>query len=294
MRPIPPLFVALCVTLAASAAETPVPLPIMAEPAKPNGWTGFSLLPKAFQRHPNLEMTVLCELTEFGRTVPAATPEAPVYYDGHNSGYLSRGDTVGSHPPAADYLDRVLQHALAKTGYRPATAKHAPTLLLVFHWGSHHAMDREMANLFRVRARQHFQERVTLVGGQRMESLVDRRATFEEFVSRYGERTEFLTYQAHDSLYFAIVSAYDVPSLQQGQRRLVWRAHLTVNARGVSMADSLPALILTGAPSFGRDMPAPEIVLRRIRRGEVEYGPAQVIETDVALPAPASPFSQSN
>lgn len=294
MRPIPPLFVALCITLAASAAETSVPLPIMGAPVKDNGWIGFSLLPKAFQRNPNLEMTVLCELTEFGRTVAPPTPESPVYYAGHNGGFLARGDIVRSRPPAANYLGDVLRHALKQNGYLPATTKHAPTLLLVFHWGAHHAMDPEMARMFRMRALQDFQERAKLVGGQRLESLVARRIAFGDLLVDYSDKIEFLSYQAHDSLYFAIVSAYDAASLQHGERRLVWRAHLTVNSRGVSMVDSLPALILTGAPTFGRDMRAPDIVLRRVRRGAVHYGPAEVIETDVPLPPLAAPSPQSN
>lgn len=294
MRLIVAFTLACGATLSSAGAEPGLPLPVMSKPATENGWLGFSLLPKAFQRNPQLEMTVISEVTEFGRSRPLPSPGRPAYYIGHNSGYTTRGDFMGDHPPAANYLGKVLRRALEENGYQPADRTHAPALFLIFHWGTHNAMDREMSIMFPVLARRQVLERSILVGGRHFESSIARRLSFGDFLTDHSAKADFLTYQANDSLYFAVVSAYDVASFEKGQRRLVWRTSLTVNSRGVSMADSLPALILTGASSFGRDMKEPEIVLRRVRRGVVEYGPAQVIETDVPLPAPASPFSQSN
>lgn len=288
MRRIVAVLVACCATLLSSAADSGLPLPVMSRPAKESGWLGFSLLPKAFQRNPSLEMTVISQLTDFGRSLPPPSADRPVYYIGHNHGYQARGDTMGEHPPQADYLGRVLQHALASNGFRPATRQHPPTLLLIFHWGSHNAMDFTMRRMFPELARRHMLERSILVGGRRFESSIARRMSFGDFPTDHTTDNDFLTYQANEGLYFAVVSAYDVAEMQQGRRQLVWRASLTVNTQGVSMTDALPALILSGGPSFGRDMSRPEIVLRRVRRGVVEYGAPTVLESDVPLPAPAS------
>lgn len=284
MRSIPAI-VALCfVALTAVAAESRLALPSMQEPSPESGWRGFWLVPKAFQRNPELEMTVFSELTEFGRSLPVASPENPIYYVGHNAGFTERGDHMGEHPPAANYVGQVLAHALTTNGYLPATKEHPPSLLLLFHWGSHHAMDPELRRMFPELARRQFLERSVLVGGRRFESSIARRLSFGDFLTDHTADVEFLTDQANLGVYFAVVSAYDIAGVQRGARRLVWRTSLTVNTRGVSMVDTLPALILTGAPHFGRDMKAPDIVLRRVRRGVVEYGPPVVVESDVPLP----------
>ncbi|ACB74623.1 hypothetical protein Oter_1338 [Opitutus terrae PB90-1] len=259
----------------------------MHDPSPESGWRGFWLLPKSFQQNPELEMTVFSEVTDLGRSLPTATPEEPVYYVGHNGGFTERGDHMGERPPAANYLGQVLRHALTTNGYQPATAQHPASLLLIFHWGSHHAMDREMRVMFPELSRRHFLERAKLVGGRRFESSVSRRISFGDFLTDHTADVEFLADQANLGVYFAVVSAYDLASHRQGRRQLVWRTSLTVNTSGVSMVDTLPALILTAAPSFGRDMRAPDVVCRRVRRGVVEYGPPVVVESDVSLATPS-------
>lgn len=285
MRSTVAFLAACCATLFSAAADSSLPLPVMTKPAGENGWLGFSLLPKAFQRNPQLEMTVISELTEYGRSLPPASPDRPVYYVGHNTGFTQRGDIVSDYPPDTNYLGRLLRHALQTNGYLPATQKHPPTLMLIFHWGAHNAMDREMRLMFPELARRHTLERSILVGGRRFESSVARRMSYGDFLTDHTTDDEFLIYQANAGIYFAVISAYDVRPPDGAKRRLVWRASLTANTSGVSMTDTLPALLLSAAPIFGRDMPRPEVVLRRVRRGVVEYGPATVVETDVPLPA---------
>ena len=51
----------------------------------------FSLLPKAFQKNPELEMTGFTVMTDYGRTVPPPSPQSPVYYEIHDSGKQLRG-----------------------------------------------------------------------------------------------------------------------------------------------------------------------------------------------------------
>lgn len=277
---------ASCVlALAPLAASPSLPLPVMSDPVPLSGWRGFSL-PKAFQSNPELDMTVIDELTDYGRSLPPASPDHPVYYVGHNAGYAERGVNCGDHPPDANYLGRLLQRALSTNGFLPATTAHPPTLALFFHWGSYNRLDPEMRQMFPVLARRQMLERSILVGGRRFETSIARRMEWGSNAADLEYRVELLTDQASDSLYFVVVSAYDFAALQRRERRLAWRASLTVNALGVSMTDSLPALILTAAPAFGRDMSAPDIVRRRVRRGVVNLGEPTVLEADVPLPAP--------
>jgi hypothetical protein len=59
---------------------------------------------------------------------------------------------------------------------------------------------------------------------------------------------------------------------------------MTVNSRGVSQIQSLPTLIASAAPYFGRDMAEPEILSRRANEGQITIGTPTVIEMPTAAP----------
>jgi len=95
-------------------------------------------------------------------------------------------------------------------------------------------------------------------------------------------RDQRLYYQEQHSLFFAVVSAYDHASVVDGKPELVWRAHLTANAEGVSMREALPALVLTAGTTFGRDTRGAHYLTRRAYRGKVELAPLVILPGDVA------------
>ncbi|MEO5959096.1 MAG: hypothetical protein ABIZ49_03085, partial [Opitutaceae bacterium] len=60
---------------------------------------------------------------------------------------------------------------------------------------------------------------------------------------------------------------------------LLWRTRMTVAAQGVSQEQTLPTLVLSAAPYFGREMSSAEILSKRtIREGNVEIGTPTVVE----------------
>src|SRR5262245_28398310 len=86
------------VALAQTAAVPPPPMPTVpaaATPAKKeerSQWV-FSLLPKSFQKNPQLDLTVITEMTELGKKLPPVSPEKPAYFVAVSSGYHPMGDT---------------------------------------------------------------------------------------------------------------------------------------------------------------------------------------------------------
>jgi len=86
--------------------------------------------------------------------------------------------------------------------------------------------------------------------------------------------------QLNDDLYFAVASAFDYDALAHGKRVLLWRTRMTVSAAGVALDQSLPAVIATAGPYFGREMTEPSTVVRRVKEGRVEIGPAAVVEPE--------------
>lgn len=250
----------------------------------------FSLLPKSLQRNPDLEMTVNTELTPYGRLLRTPSPEQPAYYISYSSGYRQMGEPIGGeHPPKPELIQRSLQRALAVSGYQPASHEHPPELAILYFYGSHNQMDPEEAARFPQAAAKQRLERAMLVGGH---AEVDKMSRVLEWGEQLTDRTakyEYLRDQANDDLYYVVASAYDFAALAHKQRKLVWRTTMTVNAKGVSLSETLSPLIATAGPYFGHETAEPEIVERRISRWGVHVGEGKVIESDVPLPAAGTP-----
>lgn len=72
-----------------------------------------------------------------------------------------------------------------------------------------------------------------------------------------------------------------------GNRRvLLWRTRMTVATDGVSQLQSLPVLIATAAPYFGREMDEPAVLTpRTIREGRVEIGESVVVPETSSKPS---------
>jgi hypothetical protein len=60
---------------------------------------------------------------------------------------------------------------------------------------------------------------------------------------------------------------------------------MTVAAQGVSQDQTLPTLITSAAPFFGKEMSEPAILTKRaVREGQVEIGTATVVDGPTAPP----------
>lgn len=249
---------------------------------------GFSLVPNAFSSNPRLAMTVFTEMTDYGRTLPAASSSSPVYFVAHDHGRRSEGEAIGESVfPTPAGLQETLFRSLAVNGYQPAAAGQAPGLVLIYYWGSHNAMtDLEQISLFREQHQQQILERAMLVGGSAYRAQVGREFSFGYTFADRLPKKAFLFNQVSQDVYFVVVSAYDHAELAAGRRRLAWRTTMTVSTIGIAMRDALPPLVITAGDYFGRETGEPVAIVRRARRGTVTLGPLQIIEdhpkTDVA------------
>jgi hypothetical protein len=113
-----------------------------------------------------------------------------------------------------------------------------------------------------------------------MNALMDPARLFKQ----RSVKNEFLMDQATDSCYFVVASAYDYSSVATHVKLLLWRTRMTVNSRGVSQPQSLPTLVVSAAPYFGRPMENAETLIRRaLRNAQVEIGTPTVIEYGASL-----------
>lgn len=294
----------------------------------------FSLLSKSLQKNPNLELTVITEMTDEGKKLPPVTPEHPAYYVLQSSGHHQMGDSTGGDKglPQAD-VERILTRSLAANGFHPAQAPAQPPTLAIFYiWGSHNLLvegDPDNPTLSAQQVARNLLDRAALVGGEKfakqMLDLFQQADAFADgtytppptasgaatpgqavFTPEQTEmlnpvyqfklknpKNEFLVDQAADDIYYVVASVYDYKSLAEKRRRLLWRTRMTVSAKGVSEDLSLPTLIATAAPYFGREMDeADTLVKRTVPEGKVDIGTPTVVPPPGAnanAAAPAKP-----
>jgi len=320
LRRLPLLSVLLA--SAAIGAETPPAVAPAAPPAKKkeSAWV-FELLPKALQKNPRLELTVITEMTEAGKKLPPVSPAKPAYFEPFSAGPRALGHApANEHPLKPDQIESLLTRSLAANGYlRAQTPAHPPTILILYAWGSHSLLiegDDENPTLSGNEIARNMLDRAALVGGEKfakkllelfeqadamsvassthlapgtggpvMPPEVQAFMNPVEMFKRADAKNEFLVDQTAGNVYYVVASAYDYRSAAANRKILLWRTRMTVAAQGVSQEQSLPTLVLGAAPYFGRDMPEPEILSKRsVPEGSVEIGTPTVV--DAGAPAP--------
>jgi hypothetical protein len=301
-------LVLLPVLWAASLAPAADKPPLQNTETSEGQWT-FSALPKSFQNNPMVDETVITEMTEEGKKLAPPTRAAPVYYLAQPAGYHVEGHgTAANQPPPQAELETSMKQALAINGYLPAAPGQPPALLIVFVWGVHNNLDAGSAEVegsaFQDLKHKNLLSRAALVGGNKfageLKAALEKHERLAEvhnigmldplklFIER-DWKTRQLYEQARADCYYVVASAYDYPASTRGERKLLWRSKMTVDAQGISMTETLPTLILNAGKYLGRDMPEPATIARRVtREGQTKLGPLEVKEYLEKSPAPAA------
>jgi hypothetical protein len=306
----------------AAAESAPPSAPAPKKPEK-SEWV-FSLLPKAFQKNPRVDLTVITEMTPLGKQLPPVTPAKPAYYISQSGGFNQRGHAPANEKSLQEAdIERLLTRALATSGYlRAESPGHPASLVIIYTWGSHNLLiegDEENPSLSGELVARNLLDRAALVGGEKFAAKLLK--LFEEADSlalasrapvppdgqavigpeqmdflnpvnlfrRADPKNDFLVDQTANDVYYVVASAYDYGALLRKERRLYWRTRMTVAAQGVSQEQTLPTLITTAGPYFGKDMPEVEILSKRATPdGRVEIGEAVVVpgeESAAKIPA---------
>lgn len=306
---------------AVSAATAPA-TPTEKKPAKSDSDWVFSLLPKSLQKNPQLELTVITEMTDAGRKLPPVTPQQPAYFEPFSGGPKHLGDTTSQkYMLKQAEIERVLFKALASSGYLPAKApEHPPGLVIIYTWGSHNLLneaDAENPSNSAEMVARNLLDRAAMVGGEKFAKELLR--LFEqadalsiaarapvapdgnavitpemvafmnpvEMFKRQAAKNEMLVDQAAADIYYVVATAYDYKAMAQNRRLVLWRTRMTVSSAGVSAEQAMPTMVLNAGPYFGKEMKEAEVTTKRsLRDANVEIGTATVVESDAKAPPP--------
>ena len=286
MKLAPLVLLVPVLALAARAAESPAPSPQVWES------TPFSLLPRAFQSDPRLDLSVITEMTAEGRKLSPPSAASPSYYVAIDSGEREEGDvSAGEKRPSAQLLLTAMQSALRVNSYLPADAAHPPSLLISYVWGSFNELkftgtgdDLELKNLA---------ARAAIVGGLRfagemMKARVLGGPAYSSFRHR-DAHTEWLVERSTGNLYFVMVTAFDYASAAKGEKKILWRTKMSTDSNGLTMDESVPTLMNNSGMFLGRETAEPARLNRPILKdGSVHVGDPTVKGYDEPPSTPGS------
>jgi hypothetical protein len=245
---------------------------VLASPRLHAGWWS------AFQSNNDLDVITVTDVTAAGKLVPAATPQAPVYYMILNLGERHFGpDWTGEKMPAPIRAMRLLEQRLAAQGYRLADRQHPPTQLFVYAWG--------LLSGNQGRQALHF------LGAEKTDLRWQLMFPGTTPLARTGLADQIWE-MASDDLFLCVLRSYTVDSLRGPKTTLLWETRIASPSIGFSFRDSLPLMLRAAAPHFGRDTATPVAVdASTSYHVQVIMGELRVIEDDV--PLPPSPTGKS-
>ncbi len=211
--------------------------------------------------HYEVEVTVNTDVTPAGAKLPPASPGHPVYYLGVSMGYRDLGGIIaGDKLPSEKTMDTWVARALAKQGYLPADAKHPPTEIVVFTWGSLYV------NWFTGNPdfpqQMNRGQMLQFMGGEKL-GLVSRFPTFPDMelapeLTLLKPSAQKIRTASSGDLYMAALLGYDLQAALHKKAVLLWRTRIACPSRGLVMADTLPKMITIAAPLIARETAVPE------------------------------------
>jgi len=256
------------------------------------------------------DIFVCTYVTEAGKKLTPPTPDHPATYILIPGGYREEGQTVaGEKPPPPEKVDQFVRRALAAANYHGANVSFMHVLngalnqtfpagydpaksdskeidyIIVYHWGYMNPEktafgdngDGSNATSNDIVFNQPMM--LALVAGGSIAHL-----TPDDM--RWGDVMQ----AANENRYFLVITAYSPAGyFKHHEKRLLWRAQMSLDSDGTDQTESMPALASASVNYLGRQTNLPEKITESLDRpSEVIIGPSKVKEYLPVMPAPVS------
>lgn len=252
----------------------------------------------------DVQVIAVTDMTPEGALIRHPTPENPQYYMAISAGYREFGGIIaGEKSPPSKEVIQLMTTVLAKQGYKLATNKNPPQLIIVYTWGTLNPdpfitpyTEPHLAPVM------NMQQMLKFLGAYKVRGLAD-------YVNPDIPKVAGLSYLdpdardlydiAHEDLYIIALSAYDFASAARSKdKRLLWRTKISAPSRGLWLPEVLPTMLSIAAPHIGRETTKPVWINASdrykpdIRIGEPrvveENSPDVVVEAEPSKKGPAS------
>ena len=206
--------------------------------------------------HHDVQVITSTDATSAGALLRPPSPSDPVYYVALNVGYQDFGAAIaGDKLPVPQEMIRTFVRVLAQDGYLPADADHQPTQMIIFCWGTLYPFvggwDPELPG-----PPHNYIQMLRFLGGDKLGLVPEFPADWEGSLlpglTRFDPDAEAISLVARDGLYVVALAGYEFPMTQPKHRKMLWRTKISCPARGLLLADTLPTMLVIGAPYIGR------------------------------------------
>jgi hypothetical protein len=237
------------------------------------------LLPKH-----DVQIVAVTDTTPAGAKMPPATPAKPVYYQGVSAGYRDFGGIIaGEKIPPKEEVVKTITTVLAKRGYLPADAKHPPSILLLWTWGT---MNTEMDYSGDDGGGRQINQRQLLrfMGGYKLGLVAKEPSGIADDMMQAGVMfrdadSDLLYSLATEDLYVIALSAYDFEAATKKQKTLLWNTKISCPSIGLNLVEALPAMMVLAAPHIGRETARPVSVKAEDKfKPDVKIGDPTIVE----------------
>ncbi|PTY05499.1 hypothetical protein DB347_14055 [Opitutaceae bacterium EW11] len=238
--------------------------------------------------HHQIQVITNGDVHPAGRGLPAASPDAPIYYIAVSTGFRDYGAAVaGEKIPDSNAVMRAMTKTLANQGYKLATNKNPPQVIIVYGWGT---MNTERwligANGYSPVLNQY--QILRFLGAGKL-GLPTRGSP------EIGDTPVGLSFAnpglkeffdlGQESYYIISLTAFDINAAAAKKAVPLWSTKIGCPSIGFTLEDVMPAMLSIAAPNIGKQTTRPVIVNADDRyKPTIEIGPARVIEEDVAAP----------
>ena len=222
------------------------------------------------KKNPSVDFTIITEMTDAGRALPALATRKPVYYILHFPQYMGQRDT--------GEFQKQFAAAVAYNGFRPADTEHPATQVFFLEWGAYDKI--QLSNVApynsdknpgsdksaKTSSRDDLLVRAKLLGGQKYAGELAqalKENNLEGFAMRDG-CTETFVYMIYNGCRYLTVSSYDFEMHKKNQKKLLWVTAASSASQKLS-PDAIPAsLIFNMGYFFGRESEGFEVVMKAI------------------------------
>jgi hypothetical protein len=252
-----------------------------------------SILDWIFPKH-DVQVVTVTDTTPAGALRRPVSPASPAYYAAVNAGYRDFGGIIaGEKIPPKDEVVKTIVKVLAKQGYLPSSDAHAPSLLLVWTWGTMNTDRFYTGSTEEPDGRQiNRNQLLRFMGAYKLGLITKEPDPFRQDTLLPGAwirdaDSEMISDLASEDLYVIAISAYDYAAALRQEKTLLWMTKISCPSRGLSMPQTLPAMLALAAPHIGRETAKPVMVKGSEEfKAEVKIGDPTVVEFLEKTPLP--------
>lgn len=234
----------------------------------------------------DVQVITVTDTTPVGALLRRATPTHPVYYIAVNLGYRDLGGIIaGDKIPPKEAMVKTIAKVLAKQGYIPATKANPPSLVLVWMWGTLYVDKFDTgSDLFSDGQQVNRSQMLRFLGAYKLGMISKNPEPFSDTfylpgLSGHGADADSIYDISGDDLYVAGIAAYDFRSFMQKKKVLLWTTKISCPSLGLTMDETLPAMLTIAGPNIGRETVTPVWVNASDKfKPEVKIGDPRLVE----------------